>query len=121
VHANPNFPKNVKIILKPQRNASESTIDVQEDVWEKHVELVQDMHATEDQLKRIAEVLVQEDAENFIAQEDTENLTEKNTENLTEKEKLWSSKEKSLKRNWKHIAEKLQKENVEMIKNAESE
>jgi len=113
VHANPNFPKNVKIILKPQRNASESTIDVQEDVWEKHVELVQDMHATEDQLKRIAEVLVQEDAENFIAQEDTENLTEK--------EKLWSSKEKSLKRNWKHIAEKLQKENVEMIKNAESE
>jgi len=113
VHANPNFPKNVKIILKPQRNASENTIDVQEDVWEKHVELVQDMHATEDQLKRIAEVLVQEDAENFIAQEDTENLTEK--------EKLWSSKEKSLKRNWKHIAEKLQKENVEMIKNAESE
>jgi len=121
VLADQNSQRNVKKTLRLQRDAPESTTDVQEDVWEKHVELVQELHVQQKMKKlnwKNAEEPTEEVAEDFTAEElseDTEKFTTKeNTRKFTkEKRKLLCSKKNSLKRDWKLIAEELQSENVE--------
>jgi len=58
-------------------NVLENSTDVQEDVWEKHVKLVLELHVLEKLLKRNAEELVQEDVENFTCPKDKENPSRK--------------------------------------------
>jgi len=135
VLADQNFQKNVKKTLRLQEDAPENSTDVQEDVWEKHAELVQELHVQQRKLKeqnwKNAEELAEEVAEDFTA-EDTEEQEEFTTEEPTtkrkkrkfttkEKKRLLCSRKNSLKRNWQHSPKEKQKENALMTKNAELE
>jgi len=119
VLADQNFPRNVKKTSKPPRDAQESITNVQEDAWEKHAELVQEPLVQKRKLKeqswKNAEELTEEVAEDFIP-EDTENITTE--EHITESQ---FSERKSMRKLWENIPEEKQEEDVEKIKNAESE
>jgi len=131
VLADQNFQRNVKKNLSLQTNVQENSTDVQEDVWERHAELAQELLVLEKPKRRNAEELTEEVAKDFTA-EDTEEQEEFTTEEPTtkrkkrkfttkEKKRLLCSRKNSLKRNWQHSPKEKQKENALMTKNAELE
>jgi len=76
VHVDPNFLKNAKKDFKPPKDVQEDSIDVQEDVWEKHAELVQEL------LVQHPNLLINCALEN--TQEDVEDFTTEEKENVKE-------------------------------------
>jgi len=106
VHVDPNFPKNVKIVSNQpnlQKDVLEDTIDVQEDVWEKHVPLVQKPLVQHlNLLTNCASANIPEDVEDFIAEEKEESEKKKEKkEDVKEKKKEKKKEEKKEKKNVK--------------------
>jgi len=72
VHVDLNFLQNANKawnLPNLQEDVLENITDVQEDVWEKHVDLVQKLNVQENQPKLFAEEDMQEDAEDFKTEE----------------------------------------------------
>jgi len=87
VHADQNSPRDAKKNLEALQDAPEDSTDAQEDVWERHADLVQELNALERKPKRNAEEPIEEVAETFTA-EDTEEATEEpTTKKLTKRNK----------------------------------
>ena len=82
MHVNLNSPRDVEQDSENPKDAPENTIDVQEDAWEEHVDLVQLLNVLEKESKD-AEEFAQEDAEGFTAKEweDQENIIRKTKDN----------------------------------------
>jgi len=104
VLADQNSQRNVKKTLRLQKDAQENTTDVQEDVWEKHAELVQELLVQQRKLKeqnwKNAEEPTEEVAEDSIAEEPSE----KNAEEKEEKKE--NTREKSKEKSKKNTEEK---------------
>jgi len=107
VHVDLNFPKNVKIVwnlLNLQKDALEDITDVQEDVWEKHVQFVQKLLVKHPNLLiNYALENTPEDAEDFTVEEKEESEEKKREKEDVKEEK--KDVKKDVKKEKKNVKE----------------